>query len=542
MAQMDSFLLQTDPPSSPVPLRAAQYVRMSTEHQQYSTLNQMDALRVYAIQRGIEIVCTYADEGKSGLTFEKRPALRQLIQDVVSGAADYTLVLVYDVSRWGRFQDADESAHYEFLCRQAGIHIRYCAEPFENDGSPLSSLAKAMKRMMAAEYSRELSRKVFFGQVRSVKMGFHPGSSAAFGLRRLILDKDRNPQRVLEFGEHKRLMTDRVVLAPGPKHEVALVRSIFRAYVSGQTFKQIADNLNMRGVPSPRGKLWSTSYIGALIHNEKYVGNNVWNKTSAKFRSRQVPNAPSEWIRANGVFKPIVSRETFARAQEVVEARKLPWSDTAIIDSLRRLLAEKGRLSLGLIAADKRTPSPGTFSRRRGGLLKAYEDLGYTPRRNWRLIDVNLDLLVHRNRIAREIAEECQRRGQRPALSRDGRVVAVEAFRILVVVVRHRRIKSGSDRWWFRPVCVDRSGANIILTTRMKPGNTDILDYYLFPHAEINKQLWRMKERNEPSAEAYRATTLEPLYAMVEHGNSDGMSMSERIACAVAECEQRPAS
>ena len=92
--------------------RAAQYVRMSTEHQQYSTHNQSDKIREYAEQRGIEIIKTYADDGKSGLSIGGRAALQQLIDDVESGAADFNVILVYDVSRWGRFQDADESAYY----------------------------------------------------------------------------------------------------------------------------------------------------------------------------------------------------------------------------------------------------------------------------------------------------------------------------------------------------------------------------------------------------------------------------------------------
>lgn len=49
-------------------IRAAQYVRMSTEHQQYSTHNQSDKIKEYEKQRNIEIVRTYADEGKSGLS------------------------------------------------------------------------------------------------------------------------------------------------------------------------------------------------------------------------------------------------------------------------------------------------------------------------------------------------------------------------------------------------------------------------------------------------------------------------------------------
>lgn len=71
--------------------------------------------------------------------------------------ADFNFILVYDVSRWGRFQDADESAYYEYICKRAGINVAYCAEQFENDGSPVSTIVKGVKRAMAGEYSRELS-------------------------------------------------------------------------------------------------------------------------------------------------------------------------------------------------------------------------------------------------------------------------------------------------------------------------------------------------------------------------------------------------
>ena len=103
--------------------RAAQYVRMSTEHQQYSTDNQADKINEYAEKRGIEIIKTYADDGKSGLSIGGRAALQQLISDVETGAADFNVILVYDVSRWGRFQDADESAYYEYICKRAGINV-----------------------------------------------------------------------------------------------------------------------------------------------------------------------------------------------------------------------------------------------------------------------------------------------------------------------------------------------------------------------------------------------------------------------------------
>ena len=101
----------TTPASTPA-FRAAQYVRMSTEHQQYSTNNQADKILEYAQRRNIEIVRTYADEGKSGLSLGGRASLQKLLADAESGLADFTLVLVYDVSRWGRFQDADEATEF----------------------------------------------------------------------------------------------------------------------------------------------------------------------------------------------------------------------------------------------------------------------------------------------------------------------------------------------------------------------------------------------------------------------------------------------
>lgn len=124
-------------------LRAAQYVRMSTEHQQYSTQNQADKIQEYADHRGMEIVRTYADDGKSGLSIGGRASLQKLISDVEAGLADFNVILVYDVSRWGRFQDADESAYYEYICRRAGIQVAYCAEQFENDDRQTQPSSKA---------------------------------------------------------------------------------------------------------------------------------------------------------------------------------------------------------------------------------------------------------------------------------------------------------------------------------------------------------------------------------------------------------------
>src|SRR5258708_28485884 len=104
----------------------------------------------------------------------------------MSGRAQYKSILVYDVSRWGRFQDVDEAAHYEFLCKSAGVPVRYCAEQFHNDGSLASSMMKALKRTMAAEYSRELGIKVSAGQRPPPLLGFRVVGKAGYCIGRMV--------------------------------------------------------------------------------------------------------------------------------------------------------------------------------------------------------------------------------------------------------------------------------------------------------------------------------------------------------------------
>ena len=143
---MPAAAVEISDPSGEALVRAAQYVRMSTDHQRYSTENQADAIAAYAARHGMRIVRTFADEGRSGLNIGGRDGLRRLIDEVEAGRADFQVLLVYDVSRWGRFQDADESAYYEYLCRKGGVRVVYCAEQFENDGTPVSTIVKSVKR------------------------------------------------------------------------------------------------------------------------------------------------------------------------------------------------------------------------------------------------------------------------------------------------------------------------------------------------------------------------------------------------------------
>src|SRR5258708_19918708 len=105
---------------------------MSTDLQKYSTENQLHTIRRYAEQRGFTIVRVFEDSGRSGLRMDGRDGLKSLMLEVQSGAASFQAILVYDVSRWGRFQHPDEAAYHEPLCSSAPIRVHYCSQHFTN--------------------------------------------------------------------------------------------------------------------------------------------------------------------------------------------------------------------------------------------------------------------------------------------------------------------------------------------------------------------------------------------------------------------------
>lgn len=68
---------------------AVAYVRMSTDHQKYSTENQLDVIRNYATARGLTILRVFEDSGRSGLRLDGREALQKLMSEVISDQADF---------------------------------------------------------------------------------------------------------------------------------------------------------------------------------------------------------------------------------------------------------------------------------------------------------------------------------------------------------------------------------------------------------------------------------------------------------------------
>jgi len=474
-----------------LPIPAAQYLRMSTEHQQYSLENQSVAIQKYAESYDFEVIRTYSDAAKSGVVLKRRTGIRDLLRDVVAGDATYKAILVYDVSRWGRFQDTDEAAHYEFLCKSAGVPVHYCAEAFANDGTLPSLIMKALKRTMAGEYSRELGVRVLAGQKRLARLGFKQGGVPGYGLRRMLVSGAGAWKQELAAGERKSIATDRVILVPGPTHEVQVVKEVFRSLIDGGlSVYAIAEDLNRRNVPYIRDSKWDYRAVHAILSNPKYTGCHVFGRTSSRLSTATVALPKPEWVLVPDAFEPLVDSATFSEAQRILEERTVNKSDEDLLVSLKNLLALKGRLSLNLIKNSPTVPSPSTYRHRFGSLRQAYEMIGYGKPSQFGPIDLRRrtqalrhELIIQLTSIFPNEVLIAQRGGRwRSRVQLKNRLI------VSVLIVRSVHVWKQTVRWQIDPVWHERRF--VTLLARLDETNGSFLDFHVLPNMDRSRRFY----------------------------------------------------
>lgn len=291
---------------------AAQYIRMSTDTQNLSPAIQRQAIEEYARAAGLAVIATYEDEGRSGLTLRHRAGMRRLLADVTAADRPFSVLLVYDVSRWGRFQDTDESAYYEYHCRMHGVDVVYVKEAFQQDQTPLSTLMKTLRRAMAAEFSRELAVKVHEAQRRAISLGFQIGRTPCIGIDRMAVAEDGS-SRYLQHRERAR-KGEHITWVLGPEHERALVRRIFDDYANSDiTLAALAVRLNEDGLLA-RGRAFTLTMVRSLINCEIFVGEFTWGRHKSRGRKRRRSDDDPALVRAPGVVEPVIDRATWDKA------------------------------------------------------------------------------------------------------------------------------------------------------------------------------------------------------------------------------------
>jgi DNA invertase Pin-like site-specific DNA recombinase len=474
-------------------LHAAQYVRMSTDGQDLSIDIQKQAIQEFAQSNGISIIETYEDAGKSGLRVAGRSEMQRLLRDVAGGSCHFALLLVYDVSRWGRFQDTDASAYYEYHCRMHGVDVVYVKESFGRDSSPMSALLKSLKRTMAAEYSRELSVKIQAGHTRSMQLGFQMGELPSFGFRRLAVGKDGRT-RQLERGDRKGKQSDRIRWIPGPPEELDLVRHVFQTFgTTDITLKGLERSLLADGHRLGDGRPITFRTLRTALSCEAFIGNFVWGRKALKV-GRLTGDGSNAVRRAEGVLAPLITKEIW----DAVQA-KLKRTPMQIRRSRDRLIAD-------LRAAFQLNPQVSTLDMREWGCASGpvynrefssiYEAMRLAGIDLGAIHDVRMAAASKHHRLPRQFTKDLllllQDAGlECCALLHPLQGIAVSGIRVRVQSV-WPRIREGRMRWWFSRT--GRSVQDYLLLVRFQDDGT-AYDMLLMPRTVCDGlPVWLDKE------------------------------------------------
>ena len=305
----------------------AKYIRLSSEDLDVETGEKEESVSVTAQRKLIENyiyehtefagfpVKEYVDDGFSGTNFD-RPAFQRMMDDARRGKL--SVIIVKDLSRFGR--DHLEVGNYLerilpiLQVRLIAVNDGYDSACF--DGMT-GGMSVALHNIINAMYSRDLSAKVKSAQRTRAERGECLAAIPAFGYMKDPADKHH-------------LLID--------NEAAETVKQIFELVASGKKKREIISYLNSNGIMTPAEykalhgirkiavtntgtRLWDTGTINGIIRNECYIGVSVWNKTGnvCPGSRKQVKKDKSEWIRAEGTHEPIVSKELFRKANEVLE-------------------------------------------------------------------------------------------------------------------------------------------------------------------------------------------------------------------------------
>jgi hypothetical protein len=330
----------------------------------------------------------------------------------------------------------------------------------------------------------------------------------------VLIDQSGSVKSELSRGEHKSLQTDRVILQPGPDAEVAFVNRIYLWFVDDNlTESEIAERLNTQGIRTDLGRDWTRATVREVLSNEKYIGNNVYNRRSFKLKKHRVVNNPEMWIKKEGAFEGIVPPELFYTAQGILRARAHRYSDEELIEKLRNLYQRHGYLSGLIIDEAEGMPSSAAYAHRFGSLIRAYQTVGFTPDRDYQYLEANQflrrlhpEIVGQTERMIAEVGGMVERDPATDLLTVN------REFTVSLVLARCQLLDNGRRRWKVR---FDTSLApDITVAVRLDDCNQAALDYYLLPRLDFGQARIHLADHNGIEFECYRFDSLDYLYGM----------------------------
>ena len=295
-------------------MRAWLYYRLSRDEDEElnSLTNQRSIIAGYAEKNGFTIAGESFDDNVSGMHFD-RDGIEKICEAVEQNQID--AVIVKDLSRLGRHRT--QTAVFIDYLKKHDVRVISVTENIDTSNEN-DDLVIGMKQIINDMYAKDASRKIRSTYRQKQKEG-------------IVI--------IPPFGYFKDKNTRQVVIV---EEAADTVRLIFKLYLDGYGFKQIAKKLNADGVHTPayyqqtllgknvphtwpqisKQQLWISTTIKRILENEFYAGTLICHKTRTdKINKtfRFIP--PEEQYRHENAVPAIIDRETWQQAQFLLQTR-----------------------------------------------------------------------------------------------------------------------------------------------------------------------------------------------------------------------------
>jgi hypothetical protein len=274
--------------------------------------------------------------------------------------------------------------------------------------------------------------------------------------------------------------------------------------------------LNNEQVRNHRGTPWSEAMVRNILSNEAYIGNSVYNRKSFRLKQVMKKNPPELWIRATGLFEPIVDKSIYVKAQALLREQYIRLSDEQLLKKLREALAANGKLSVSIMAAMDGIPSAALYAYRFGTLREAFRRVGYiNSERDFDYLDARQQSDAELLRQASIIGTRIRALGAAAIFDAESKVMTIDSK--LAVSLRMARYYSAplhAPSWLVHRRIVEPAG--LILALRLdEEANREVKDYFLLPLHEMAKERINLTTTARSRFAVYRCPTMDDVLRAV---------------------------
>lgn len=281
---------------------ACAYIRVSTDKQEELSPDAQKRLLIdFAKKNNMSLLESdiFLDNGISGKKADKRPEFMKMIGLAKSKEHPFDVILVWKFSRFARNQE--ESIVYKSLLKKNKVEVVSISEPLV-DG-PFGTLIERIIEWMDEYYSIRLSGEVLRGMTEKALRGGYQ-STLPLGYR---MNKETGIPYIYDT-------------------EAVIVKKIYKEYIAGHSYLEIARQLNTIGYKTKKGATYEGRTVEYILSNPFYYGAIRWNRQKHDDHTIKPVN---EWIIATGKHEALIDKATWDEVQHLIALRSKPYKARA---------------------------------------------------------------------------------------------------------------------------------------------------------------------------------------------------------------------